>query len=421
MQAVIVSVGTELVTGQVVDTNAAWLAGELTSVGVGVVEHVTAGDEADQLLGVLREALEKADLVIVTGGLGPTADDVTREAFAAAIAEPLEENAEAVVRLEAFFRRLQRPMSESNRVQALIPRNCTALPNDRGTASGIGWVRDNHYLFALPGVPTEMKAMFTGSVMPLLSRRVGPARTIEARLHCFGISEARLGETLADLMGRDRNPLVGTTASDGIVTVRILARGDDPSEAVRLLEADAAEVRKRLDKAVFGEGDDGLQEAVARLLLQQHKTVAVAESCTGGWLAKRLTDVPGSSAYFLRGYIAYADQAKTDLLGVPQELIKAGGAVSAPVARAMVIGCRDAAGADLALSITGIAGPGGASPPEKPVGLVFIGLADSAGVQVKRILFGEHLRRDQIRDRSCKTALNMLRLRIIEGTSQFDT
>jgi nicotinamide-nucleotide amidase len=197
------------------------------------------------------------------------------------------------------------------------------------------------------------------------------------------------------------------------LSVRVLAEGASPEEARELLRADVDEIRRRLGTIVFGEGDDTLEAFVARLLVEQHKTIATAESCTGGLLAKRLTDISGSSAYFLRGYVPYADAAKVELVGVPADLISRHGAVSEPVAEAMAIGCRRAAGSDYALSITGIAGPSGGSPPEKPIGLVYIALAHSGGVETLRILCGEHLTRDEIRDRSCKTALNLLRVRLL--------
>jgi nicotinamide-nucleotide amidase len=204
---------------------------------------------------------------------------------------------------------------------------------------------------------------------------------------------------------------VGTTASDAVLSVRIVAEGDSPGEAERLAEADAGEVRRRLGAVVFGEDDETLQSAVARLLVQQGKTVSTAESCTGGLLAERLTEIPGSSAYFLQGFVTYSDAAKLKELGVEGELIRRHGAVSEQVAAAMATGCRTVAGSDFALSITGIAGPSGGSP-EKPVGLVYIGLADAGGVEVKRFTFGDHLSRREIRDRSAKAALNMLRLRL---------
>jgi nicotinamide-nucleotide amidase len=258
-----------------------------------------------------------------------------------------------------------------------------------------------------------MKAMFEANVLRNLPADRDFACASSAKLLCFGISEAKLGELLADLMVEGRNPSVGTTASDAVLSVRINSFGRDDSEGARLVSDDVAEIRSRLGNVVFGEEDETLQGAVGKLLIRQGLTVATGESCTGGLLAKRLTDVHGSSAYFLRGMVTYSNQAKSDLLGVPSALIETHGAVSEPVARAMASGCRSAADVDIAISITGIAGPGGGNPPEKPVGLVFIGLADAKDVVVKRLLLGEHYSRNDIRDRACKTALNMLRLSIL--------
>jgi nicotinamide-nucleotide amidase len=408
MNAVIVSIGTELVAGQSVDTNAAWLSARLTRLGIRVLEHITVGDDLAAIRGAVTRALDASELVIVTGGLGPTPDDLTREALAAAIGRPLEQNA------GGLFERWQRPMPDSNKVQAMIPAGCDVIPNDRGTAPGIRYDGEGGRLFALPGVPAEMQAMFEAGVAPVLAGQTAGEGMREGRVLCFGISEARIGELLGDLMRRDRNPLVGTTASHGVIGVRGVARGDDQGDAETLLAADLAQIRRRLGPAVFGEEDDTLESVVARLLWECGRTVATAESCTGGLLAKRLTDIPGSSAYFLQGYVTYSNQAKCDLLGVPSELIASHGAVSEPVARAMASGCRTAAGADYAVSITGIAGPAGGSPPEKPVGLIYLGLAHGAEVEVKRQLFGDHLGRAEIRGRACSVALNMLRLRLLE-------
>ncbi len=414
MDAGIISVGDELVTGQGLDTNSAWLSEGLVRVGVRVAGHVTVGDDVERIQGAIGEGLDQADLVIVTGGLGPTPDDLTRQAVAAAIGEPLEENAEALGQIQAMFERWQRPLHEANKIQALIPRGCRVVPNPRGTAPGIAYTRGSKQLFALPGVPSEMKAMFEASVVPALPVQAGGRCIRLRRLLCYGISEAKVGEILADLMIRGRNPLVGTTASQGIISVRIVAEAVAVAEADRLLDEDAAEVRKRLGRAIFGEDEATLAEAVAELLAEQAKTVATAESCTGGLLAKQLTDISGSSTYFLRGYVTYSNKAKSALLSVPDTLIEAEGAVSEAVARAMASGCKAAAGTDLAISITGIAGPTGGTPLARPVGLVYVGLARASGVEVKRMLFGEHLSRAEIRDRSCQTALNLLRIRLLD-------
>ena len=266
-------------------------------------------------------------------------------------------------------------------------------------------------MIALPGVPSEMKEMFEACVAPRLGQEGGPC-TLSARLHCFGIGEAKVGETLADLMARGRNPLVGTTASQAVITIRILASSEKSPAARALLDADRSEIRRRLGVAVFGEEDDTLHGVLARLLIERRQTIATAESCTGGLLGKLLTDVPGSSAYFVRGYIVYSNQSKSELLQVPGDVIEKQGAVSEEVARLLAANARVAAGSDYALSITGIAGPGGGSA-EKPVGLVYIGLATESGVEVRRVLLGDHLSREEIRDRACKTALNMLRIKLL--------
>ncbi len=417
MDTVIVSVGAELLSGQCIDTNAAWLSAELGRFGVRVVQHITVGDDASDLARSLRDAWDRSDLVLITGGLGPTVDDVTREAMAAATNRPLAEHPEALAQITAMFQRWKRPVTDADRTQAQIPRGCEPIPNLRGTAPGIRLCDEGKELIALPGVPSEMKEMFHTMVRPIVQSKMGEACTRSARLLCSGMSEAKIGELLEDLMGRNRNPLIGTTASEGVITVRIQAWGANPAEAERLLDADVSEVRRRLGRSVFGQEDDTLAVALGRRLIQLGKTLATAESCTGGLLAKQLTDVPGSSAYFLRGYVTYSNEAKTALLDVPAALIEAKGAVSEAVARAMAGGCRTAAGTDLALSITGIAGPTGGTPPDKPIGLVYVGLADSERVETKRLLLGDYLTRSEIRERACKAALNLVRLRLLGAAS----
>jgi nicotinamide-nucleotide amidase len=417
MNAIIISCGTEIVTGQCVDTNSAWLSGRLTAHGVEVITHVSIGDSLPKIVEAIRTAREEADLVVITGGLGPTADDLTRKALAEALHRRLQENPSALAQIHEFFRRWQRDMPESNKVQALIPEDCEVIPNPRGTAPGIAyWEGVSSFsrargVVALPGVPAEMKAMFEMYLEPWLAS-ASKACTLSARLHCYGVSEAKLGETIGDMMTRGRTPLVGTTASKAVLTIRILSTAPDAATAQELLEADRAELRRRLGSTIFGEEDETLQAVVAKLLIKQKKTIATAESCTGGMLSQQLTDVPGSSAYFLEGYIVYSNESKSRLLNVPRDIIDQHGAVSEEVARLLASNARLQAGSDYAVSTTGIAGPGGRSP-EKPVGLVYLGLAHEGGVKVHRILLGDHLARDEIRDRACKTALHMLRLRLL--------
>lgn len=414
MNAVILSIGTELTTGQTVDTNAAWLSQRLTEMGAHVLGHVTVGDDLSAIQTAMTRAMDRSDLVVVTGGLGPTPDDLTRQGLANALGVPLEENTDALATMTAMFARWGRHMHPSNRVQALIPAGCEVIPNEHGTAPGIRHETDRGMLVVLPGVPSEMRAMFNEAVAPRVQNLTGGAKGKQAEVRCYGISEAKVGELLSDMMARDRNPLVGTTAADALITVRVTAHGEDAIQAGKLLDDDVEEVRRRLGRAVFGEGDDTLERAVARLLLDRGLTLATAESCTGGLVGKRLTDVPGSSAFYLGGLVTYADESKTKLLGVSQALIEREGAVSEAVAEAMASGCRTALGSDLAISVTGIAGPSGGRSPDKPVGLVYLGLADVSGVSVKRMLFGEHLDRCDIRERAAGAVLNLLRLSLLD-------
>lgn len=455
--AAILSVGDEVVTGAIVDTNAAWLAGELTGLGFRVRMLGAVRDERGEIAVALREAMRAARVLIVTGGLGPTADDLTREGLADALGVPLEHSGEAEAQITAFYQRLRRSMPRTTMRQAQVPRGCDVIPNPWGTAPGVAFCAPESgirspsepptqvggfgpsgnttretcsappldikahpgsasglRIYLLPGVPVEMKNMFAASVRPELERIAAARRTVRRVVRTYGMTEATLGEALEDFMPPARNPHVGVNASEAVISVRINATADSQEEASRLAEDDAAEVRRRLGEAVFGEGDATLAQAVAALLIEQRLKLATAESCTGGLLAKMLTDVPGSSAYFTRGYVTYANEAKTQLLGVPASLLAEHGAISEEVARSMAAGCLKVSESDFALSITGVAGPTGGTA-EKPVGLVCFGVADRMEVTTKRVLFGEHLSREQIRDRAAKTALNLLRLRLLKG------
>lgn len=413
MNVVIISIGTELTTGQTVDTNATWLSARMTEIGATVVGRLTVGDDLGDIRRAILQALTQADTTILTGGLGPTPDDLTRFALAEAIDRPLEEHVGTLDAIRAIFNRMGRTMSPSNAVQALLPRGCEMIPNVHGTAPGISFQHEGKRLIALPGVPPEMMTMFKEKVRPMLGVLGGSVRISLGHLHCFGISESKVGELLADMMARDRNPQVGTTVAQAVISVRVRAMGSSEKEAQTLLRLDITEIRRRLGRAVFGEGEDTLESVVAGMLLSMGLTIATAESCTGGLLAKRLTDVPGSSAYFLCGYVTYANTAKTDLLEVSPQLLASHGAVSEPVAQSMASGCRMAAGSDIALSLTGIAGPAGGGSPAKPVGLVYAGMADEAGVEAMALRLGEHLPRGEIRERACSAALNLLRLRLL--------
>ncbi len=408
VRARILSVGSELTSGQTTDTNAAWLSRRLGEIGIETIGHAAAPDDEKRIRDEIRCGAAEVDLLIVSGGLGPTADDLTREALAAVLAVPLVEHGPSLAAIEEFFRRRGLVMPESNRRQAFLPGGAEPLENVRGTAPGIGARLGSAVVFALPGVPGEMREMFERAVLPRLTARSGGRVIRQATLWTFGLPEARVGEILADLMQRGRNPSVGTTAHQAVIGVRISATASGPQQADVSLDATRREIRARLGGHVFGEGETTLAAAVGNLLRKRGATVAVAESCTGGLLARRLTDVPGSSDYFLEGTVAYSNAAKMRLLGVPADLIRREGSVSRAAAEAMAVRCRERGGADFALSITGIAGPTGGTP-EKPVGLVYVGLADAAGCTVRELRLGETLSRDEIRARSANAALDMLR------------
>jgi nicotinamide-nucleotide amidase len=409
MIAELLSIGTELTTGVITDTNSSWLSRHLAELGMAVTRHVTLSDDRADIHRAIADAAARCELLIVTGGIGPTADDLTRFGLADALATTLEENAEALEQIRGFFARWGREMSAANRIQALLPRGSSPLENATGTAPVMVAPLGDCRIICLPGVPSEMKRMFDDHVAPALAALDARPVIVIRALHTFGAAEAEVAQRIEHLMRPGRNPAVGTTASDAVISVRIVARAEAGEAADVLADQDQAEVAGLLGDLVFGRAEETLATAVARLLIERRATVSTAESCTGGLLAKLLTDVPGSSAYFLRGYVTYANEAKIELVGVPAELIHEHGSVSEPVARVMAHGCRERSGSDFALSVTGVAGPTGGSA-EKPVGLVYIGLADAAGVEVKRCLFGAHLSRESIRDRTCKTALNMLRL-----------
>jgi len=405
----ILSVGDELISGLTVNTNSAWLSSALAALGITTVAHVTVGDDAAAIAQAIAELAGKAPLLLISGGLGPTADDLTRQALAQALGEGLIEDDQALAQIEAWFARVRRPMSASNRVQAQRPASATCLPNTNGTAPGLRAKKGNCLIFVVPGVPAEMKEMYTRSVLPELQASGGTQVTRIAKLNTFGMGESLLGERLADLMARGNNPAVGTTVHDGIVSVRIYATGT-PAQTQAMLEQARATVQQRLGDLVFNQEEGTLEAAVAELLQARRQTIATAESCTGGLLAKLLTDISGSSIYFLRGWVTYSNQAKTEDLAVPAELIARHGAVSQEVATAMASGARRHGASDWALGITGLAGPGGGSPV-KPVGLVWIALASPDGVLTRRFIFPGG--RQQIRLRAAQMALALLRWKIL--------
>ena len=432
--ATILSIGDELVLGQTVDTNSAWISQQLAAIGVRIAAHATVPDDQPSIERAIRAAAAGCDALIISGGIGPTEDDLTRQSLAAVLGVPLEMNEEALRKLTAFFRALKREMAESNKVQAMLPRGAAMIENTCGTAPGIrATIGDPAHpghqtghrcvVLVMPGVPKEMKAMFARDVLPALAGAGGGAAIVSRTLHTFGLGESNIGEILGDLMKRGRNPSVGTTVAGGVVSVRVNSYFESRARAIEELDRTTAAVREKLGALLYGEDDQTLPAVVAELLKSTKVNVTTAESCTGGLLAKYLTDTAGSSAYFTQGWVTYSNEAKSAQLGVSTGTLITHGAVSEPVVHEMATGALRRAGTGAALAISGVAGPDGGTP-EKPVGTVCIALAYSpgvcggvcdvvgeAGVVARTFRFSGD--REFIRDRSAKMALTMLRFHLL--------
>jgi len=414
VRAEIVSVGTELLLGQIVDTNAAYLARVLSELGIALYRRVTVGDNRERLLAALTEALASSDVIFTIGGLGPTMDDITRDVLAEAMGDTLHQDEQIAVQLRRFFEQRGMPILESNLRQALVPSSGRAIPNPNGTAPGLLFEGQNGKLaIALPGPPNEFIPMVNDFVVPYLRTRTGGKGVIRSLvLRVAGVGESFAEDRIKDLM-QDANPTVAPYAKVGEVHLRITAFAETPDEAERLIAQRAALIRQRLGHAIYGENEETLEQAVVSLLQQRQQTVATGESCTGGLLSGRITEVPGSSKVFLGGVVAYSNAAKTAFLGVDSALLAQFGAVSEEVARAMAEGAQQRFGTTYGIGITGIAGPEGGTP-EKPVGLVYIALSQrDRGSVVERCEFIGS--RAIIRHRATQTALNLLRLRLLES------
>ena len=411
LTAEVIAVGTELLLGQITDTNATHICQRLAEIGVDVHFRSTVGDNSERMTSVLRTALERADVVIVTGGLGPTGDDITREVIAELTDRPLEVVPEAEERLREFFAVRHPGMPPSNLKQAMVPHGAQLLPNDHGTAPGLIVQHDGSTIIAIPGPPHEMEAMLRDSVLPYLrQRRGGRAQITKSRvLRLVGIGESAAVQQIADLLDTQTDPTIAPLASPGEVRLRITTKAECDADADRKIAGVEEQIRARLAAYIFGADDQTLESVVGELLRQRRTTLAVAESCTGGLIASRITDVPGSSEYFVGGLAAYSNEIKTELLGISPGLLQAKGAVSEAVVLHMARSVRECLGADLGLATTGIAGPTGGTT-DKPVGLVYIALADDHGPVCERHrMFGD---RSQVKYRTSQAALDLLRRKL---------
>jgi len=418
MKAEIIAIGSELISGQNLDTNSQWLSRELSVLGISVRFHTTLGDDLEENVAAFRVAIDRADLILVTGGLGPTQDDLTREVLAQVADAPLAENAEALEAISAMFARRHRVMAERNRVQALFPVGSEVLPNRVGTAPGIWMSVGRALVVCLPGVPSEMRTMYEEQVKPRLGRVTDTGRVIlHHKINLFGRGESDFESAAMDLTARGRIPEVGITAHESTISFRITAEGATIEEAQLTMEPTLVLIRQRFAELIVGEGTTDVAEALLAQLIRTGATLATAESCTGGLIAHMITGQPGVSPYYPGGVVSYANQAKSELIGVAPSLIEAHGAVSAEVAEAMAVGVRDRFHATIGLSATGVAGPSGGTP-EKPVGLVYLGLATPDGrVQSRRLEIGPEQPRAVIQSRSAKNALNWVRVTLLQTPS----
>ena len=407
LRAEILAVGSELLAAGRAETNASYLTGRLREIGIDVGARVTVADEALLLESAFRNALSRADVVLSTGGLGPTEDDLTREAAAGSLGRGLQRNAAILEALRERFARFERVMAPVNEKQADVIDGGHVLPNPRGTAPGQWLETEGRLLVLLPGPPHEMQPMFDEQVLPLLKERSGETVMLTRVLRIASMGESDVEQLVAPVYKGFTNPRTTILGGAGEVELHLTADGTSAEAATARIEELAAGIRAVLPGRVYSEDGRRLHEVVADLLRERKLTVAAAESCTGGLLAERLTETAGASEFFERGYVTYSNRSKVELLGVDAGLIDAKGAVSEEVARSMAAGIRRAAGADIAVAITGIAGPSGGTP-EKPVGLVFIALEGAAGTRVRRAHF-PYGGRDRVRFQASQAALEMVR------------
>jgi len=406
-KASIVSTGDEIILGRVLDTNAAYLSEKLFSIGIPVVSFHTVGDDIDRIVRATETASSEADVVLITGGLGPTDDDLTRQALAKFLGIELKMEESILRKIIRFFLDRNLRMPDKNKVQAYIPVGTKELVNNIGTAPGIIAEKEGKLFAAMPGVPVEMKRMFEESVLPELEKLSDRQVIVLKRLKCFGAGESTIAEMLGSMMQRGRTPLVNCTVDAGVITLHIIAAAENKEQTQRLADKDERAIRKKLGELIYGEGEQSIAEVVGEKLAERGETVAVAESCTGGELAKLITDVPGASRYFKQGWVTYSNESKISELDMPAELIERYGAVSFEAAEAMAKQARKISGADYAIAITGIAGPTGATE-QKPLGLVYISVDSGKGCETRRFVFPNN--RELMRIRSAQAALNMLRL-----------
>ncbi len=409
MIAELISIGDEILSGHTVNTNATFISKELFDIEYETSRHLVIGDEKDEIVRELTVAVKRAEVVIVTGGLGPTHDDITLDAVAGAFDRPLQLDESAKASIEEFFRARGRSPDAIHEEQAHIPQGAKAIPNTVGTAPGIHLEIDGTHLFVLPGVPAEMKAMINYHVIPFLRSLIKPT-SARVRLYTTGIPESKLYEKIREVIERYPNVKVAFLPGQHGVKIRARVALESTEKSQDEVNRWKEDVRSILGTAIYSEEDERIEIVIGDLLREKNATLATAESCTGGLIGQRLTSIPGSSDYYTHGFVTYSNDAKTQLLGVEAALIKKEGAVSEAVAIQMADGALAHAGTTYAISVTGIAGPSGGTE-EKPVGLTYIGLAGGGETICRKFLFGNQ--REINRVRSSQAALNMVRKRLL--------
>lgn len=404
----LISVGTEILLGDILNTDAQFLSIELARLGISVIHQSTVGDNRERLLAQLKEAADRSDIIILSGGLGPTPDDLTKEVCCEFFGKKMFLHEPTVEKIKTYFSTKGMKMAQNNLKQAMFPKDCVIFPNDNGTAPGMAIEKDGVHILVLPGPPRELKPMFRNCAVPYLMQ-FSDRIIVSHNIRTFGIGESLMAERVNDLFEAE-NPTVAPYAKDGEALLRVTAMARTKEEAENLCKPVINEIKSRLDGFVYGVDYTCIEEAVIEKLKEKHMKVATAESCTGGLIAKRITDVPGASEVFDCGIISYANEIKHRVLGISEDDLNKYGAVSEPVARQMAQGALKVSGADIAVSVTGIAGPDSDST-NKPVGLVYIGLADRDNVWVRELRTS---RKDRSYNRyvSASNALNMIRLYI---------
>ncbi len=409
MKSEIIAVGTELLLGNIVNTNAQYLSQKLADLGIDVYYHLAVGDNLQRLSDTIKSSLKRCDLVITSGGLGPTVDDLTKEGVADALGLKILPHEASIEKIKGMFKALGRPMTENNLKQGYIPEGAAIFENDNGTAPGVLLEKDGKIVIMLPGPPKELYPMFEAKVLPYLKTKVNS--TIRSKmLRVIGVGESAAEDMLKEIFQTQTNPTIAPYAKEGEVHLRITAKADTLEAADLLIDQMEEKVKAVLGENIYGCDEESLEEVVLKLLTESKLTIALAESCTGGLISSRLTDVPGASLSLMYGITSYSNESKIKILGVKEATINNYGAVSSQTAEEMAEGAKRVNGTDIGLSITGIAGPDGGSE-EKPVGLCYVGIAMDGTVKAYKFLFNGN--RKRIKWNSSSRALDLLRRELL--------